>query len=150
MLHDTDNSPNWSFYVAIAWSFATPRRTIDERPAVYNSYDGVVIVHKVATRYCGIPKVCVCAFASATWSCHQKPLAIASDYAGMNKESVLRGCSKSIGYHQTVVQTINVLCSCAFVYFYIAYAEVRIRVHACTDTIIYVEYIKTISSIAVA
>ena len=85
MLLDADYSADRCFNVAVAWCLATPRRTIDNRLAVNDSDNRIVVVHQVAARNGGVPQVCVRALACATGRCHKVAIAVAAYYTGMDK-----------------------------------------------------------------
>lgn len=94
-----DNSSYGCLYVPIAWRLATPWGTVYNCLVVQYPDDGVVVVHQVASGYGGVPHVRVSAFAGSAWCGHQVTLAIASYYAGVDKNRIHRGSSKSICHH---------------------------------------------------
>lgn len=94
-----DNSSYGCLYVSVAWRLATPWGAVYNCIVVQYPYDGVVVVHQVASGYGGVPHVRVSAFAGSAWCGHQVTLAIASYYAGVDKNRIHRGSSKSICHH---------------------------------------------------
>ena len=128
-----DNAADGSLDVTVAARLSAPRTAEDDGLAFDDAYHGVVVVHKVATRYVVVPKACVRTLARSAGSSHQIALAIASDDRSMHEHRPRAGRSKSISHHQGIVQPIVALHKGPAKERHLALREVGIAAHAAAE-----------------